>query len=279
MKKAINAWSVDSKTGFEDMFAQVKKAGFDGIELNVDAEGHSSHSMTLKTTAGELAEIKALSEKYELPVASVSTSLWWSASMGCAKPESRKQAQKLLEQQLICAKTLGADGILTVPGGISEERSMAEAYKNSHDFLESNKAMLEEYKIKVGVENVWNMFFLSPFDMANFVDRLDSEYITAYYDVGNVIAFSHSEYWVEILDSRISHVHIKEFKRTSGMNSGGTWPNLLEGDVNFKKIMPALRKAGFNGYLTAEVFKADDSLSFQDYYKQVADAADKILAM
>ena len=278
MKKAINAWSVDSKAGFEDMFAQIKAAGFDGIELNVDAEGHSEHSLTLETTAAELAEVKALSKKYDLPVTSISTSLWWSANMGCTKKESRETAGRLLKQQLVCAKALDAAGILVVPGGINENCSIAEAYKNSHDFLDANKPLIEEYKLQVAVENVWNAFFLSPFDMANFVDSLNCEYISAYYDVGNVVAFSWSEYWVDILDKRISLVHIKDFKRNSGHNSGGSWPNLLKGDTNFKKIIPALRKSGFDGYLTAEVGK-EANQTFEEFYKEVADAADKILAM
>ena len=278
MKTSINAWSVDSAVGFEDMFAQIKAAGFDGIELNVDAEGHSSHSLTLETTEKELADILALSEKYALPVVSISTSLWWSANMGCQKRESREIAAKLLKQQLVCAKALGASGILVVPGGINENCSIAEAYKNSREFLEGNKFLIEEYKLQVGVENVWNTFFMSPFDMANFIDSLNCEYISAYYDVGNVVAFSWSEYWVDILDKRISLVHIKDFKRNSGMNSGGSWPNLLKGDVDFKKIIPALRKAGFDGYLTAEVGK-EANQTFGEFYKETADAAAKIIAM
>jgi sugar phosphate isomerase/epimerase len=74
-------------------------------------------------------------------------------------------------------------------------------------------------------------------------------------------------------------VHIKDFKRNSGTNSGGSWPDLLKGDTNFKKIIPALRKAGFDGYLTAEVSKSDNSITFEQYYRQVAEAADKIIAM
>ena len=38
MKKSLNAWTVDSKTGFEQMFRELKEAGFDGVELNVDKE-------------------------------------------------------------------------------------------------------------------------------------------------------------------------------------------------------------------------------------------------
>ena len=275
MKKSINAWSVDSGTNFEDMFAQIKKAGFDGIELNVDDKGRSAHSLSLETTDKELADIKALSEKYDLPVVSISTSLWWSVNMGSAN--NLENIKNLLEKQLVCAKTLGASGILTVPGGISENMSIKEAYKNSADNLESCRNIIESYKIKVGLENVWNQFFTSPFDMANFIDSLNCEYITAYYDVGNTVAFSWSEYWIDILGKRISHIHIKEFKRNSGINSGGTWPDLLKGDVNFKKIIPALRKVGWNGYLTAEIGKTDDKQSYEDFYRETVELEEKII--
>ena len=280
MKKSINAWSVESNANFEDMFSQMKKAGFDGIELNIDGKDNASaHSLTLDTTAQELADIKALSEKYALPVVSISTSLWWSVNMGSAKQENRENSKKLLEKQLIAAKTLGASGILTVPGGISDEISIKEAYNNSFDTLESLKSIIEDYKIKVGLENVWNQFFVSPFDMANFIDRLDCEYITAYYDVGNTVAFSWSEYWIEILGKRISHIHIKEFKRNSGINSGGTWPDLLKGDVNFKKIIPELRKIGWDGYLTAEIGKTDENQSWEDFYKETVELEKKIIEL
>jgi hexulose-6-phosphate isomerase len=278
MKKSINAWSVDSKTNFEDMFSQIKKAGFDGIELNVDGKDGSAHSLSLETTDRELSDIYALSQKYGLPVVSISTSLWWSANMGSTTKEGREAANKLLEKQLICAKALGASGILTVPGGICDDMSIAEAYKNSSDFLEVSKGLIESYKIKVGLENVWNTFFLSPFDMAGFIDKLNCEYISAYYDVGNTVAFSWSEYWIGILGARISHIHVRDFKRNAGVNSGGTWPNLLEGDVNYKKIIPELRKIGWDGYLTAEVGKPDN-LSFEEFYKEVSDAEDKIIKM
>ena len=264
------------------MFAQIKKAGFDGIELNVDAEGNSAHSLTLETTDAKLSEINKISQDCGLPVVSISTSLWWSSNMGSATAEYRASAKKLLEKQLSCAKALGASGILTVPGGISPEISIATAYKNCFDFLAASKETIESYKIYVGLENVWNTFFLSPFDMASFIDRLDCPYVSAYYDVGNTVAFSWSEYWIEILGKRISHIHVKDFKRGSkdfgGVNSGGTWPGLLEGDTNYKKIIPELRKIGWDGYLTAEVGKPDN-LTFEQFYKSVAEAEETIIKM
>ena len=275
MKTAINAWSVDSETKFEDMFKQIKAAGFDGIELNVDRADNSLHSLTLETTSEELAEIKALSEKYNLPVVSISTSLY-GGNMGSKNPEEREFAKKVLAQQLKCAKALGSSGILVVPGGISEDVSIAEAYQNSHNTLKACKPMIEEYKICVGVENVWNTFFTSPTDMKNFVGGLNCEYITAYYDVGNTVAFTWTEYWIEILAKTISHIHVKDFKRKSGYNQGGDFVDLCKGSIKWDKVVAALNKASFSGYLTAEVGKPDD-LTYEEFYKETAETINKII--
>ena len=278
MKKSLNAWSVDPNTNFEDMFAQLKQAGFDGLELNVDGEGRSVHSLSLETTDKELADIYAISQKYDLPVVSISSSLWGNGCMGSAKKEDREYSRKLLDKQLNCAKTLGATGILIVPAGISNDVSIVEAYKNSLDTLEYCKDVIEKYKLKVGLEHVWNMFFTSAFDMVRFIDGLNCEYISAYYDAGNIAAFSWPEYWIEILGKRISHVHIKDFKKTTGwFNGGGTWPPLLEGGVNFKKVIPELRKIGWDGYLTAEVSKPENQ-TYEEFYKSVVEAEKKIIA-
>lgn len=280
MKKSINAWSVAGGTNFEEMFAKLSAAGFDGVELNIDGDNSSRHSLTMETTEDELKKIRELSEKYSLPVVSISTSLYQGgALLGSRDPARVKAGQDLLRKQLQCAKALGAGGILVVPGGISPDCSIREAYENS---LASLKAMIPEIEaagINVGVENVWNGFFMSPFDMCRLIDELGCKYIGAYYDVGNVIAFSWSEYWIDMLGSRITNIHVKDYKRNGGINCGGDWADLLKGDVNWPKVVPALRKAGFDGYLTAEVGKSDPGQSWEDFYKEVAEAVGKICAM
>ena len=39
MKKALNAWSVPANVPFEALFPALKQAGFDAVELNLDAAG------------------------------------------------------------------------------------------------------------------------------------------------------------------------------------------------------------------------------------------------
>lgn len=278
MKKAINAWSVAPSVGFEAMFQAIKAAGFDGIELNVDAPDHSAHSLTMQTDTPTLSQIRALSARYALPVVSISTSLS-DGKMGTGAAQDRAFAISLIQKQVEFARALGATGILTVPGGIGETVSIQAAYDNAHAALRALRAAFDPGDIRIGLENVWNGFFASPFDMARFVDALDSPCFTAYYDVGNVVAFSWSEYWIEILGRRISHVHIKDFKRSRSLHSGGAFVDLLKGDVNWPKVMPALRAAGFDGYLTAEVFKEKETEDEQAFYESVSHAMDQILTL
>jgi L-ribulose-5-phosphate 3-epimerase len=276
LKKCINAWSVDKNTGFEEMFAQIKAAGFDGIELNLDKEGSLAHSLTFSTSFDELAEIKAISERYELPVVSVSCSLY-GTSMGSPQEEERAFAAKVLLKQLECAKALGASGILIVPGGMTSNVTLKTAWENSLEMLAALKDDIEKSKLFVGVENVWNQFFTSPFDMVSFIDALDSDFIGAYFDIGNVVAYSEPEHWIEILGKRIGLVHVKDFKRKGGMNSGGEWADLLAGSINWAKVITALKIAGFDGYLTAEVGKNNSEQSYSEFYAMVAAQLDKII--
>jgi hexulose-6-phosphate isomerase len=128
------------------------------------------------------------------------------------------------------------------------------------------------------MENVWNTFFTSPWDMMVFVDKFECEYITAYYDVGNTVAFTWTQHWIEVLNKRISHIHVKDYKRANAWpNSGGEFVDLGEGSIHWPKVMEALKNIGFDGYLTAEVFKSDESISYQDYYKSISVALDKII--
>ena len=266
MKTSLNAWSVEGSLGMEDMFRAVSRAGFDGIELNLDAPG-GAHGLSMNTTEEDCAAIRSYSEKYNLPVVSISTSL----SGGMSGHREQWEAYRvLLRKQMGLAKALGAKGILTVPGGMNADTTLKAARETSIEFYRAMKDEIEASGVLVGLENVWNGFFLSPYDMTSMLDEINSPAVGAYFDAGNMLAFSVSEYWAEVLAGRIVCVHVKDYKRHGGLNSGGTWEDITEGSANWAAIVPALKKGGFDGYLTGEVGKADPEMSWDDYYKKVA---------
>ena len=266
MKTSINAWSVESGTGFAEMFRQISAAGFDGIELNLDTAPGSAHSLTMDTTDEQLEEIRALSIQYNLPVVSISSSMH-GGKWGDHSPEVREEAKNILRRQIYLAKKLGASGILMVPGGMKEGRTLLDSWKNSVAAMREMKEEVRGCGVTIGIENVWNAFFTSPFDMLKFLDELDCPAYAVYFDAGNMDAFSNPEHWAEVLAGRIDKVHVKGYRRTNGgINQGGVWCNITDADIRWDKVVPMLKAGGFDGYLTAEVFP-DEGETWEHFYK------------
>lgn len=275
MKKSINAWSVHNDTDFASMFTELKEAGFEAVELNLDAVGRSKHSLTMETTDEELASIRSMAEKAGIEISSVSTSLC-GAKMGCA--DSHEELEEILFHQIKCAKALGTDCILLVPGAdICGGADIKSAYETCSAFLAKCKSRIEKEEVYVGLENVWNGFFTSPFDMANFIDNCNSHYICAYYDIGNVVAFSDTASWIRILGDRIKRVHAKGFSRSCGLNRGGSFVDLTDGDINWSSVTEALKEIGYDGYFTAEVMPTKEYKDIKTFYKEVSAQETEIL--
>ena len=171
--------------------------------------------------------------------------------MGSRSADDRRRCQDLLRKQLVCARALGADAILVVPAGISPEISPDEAYATAAATLRELIPEIESAGIKVGLENVWNGFFMSARDMCEFIDSFNCPLIGAYFDVGNVAVFSYSEHWIDALGPRIFKIHVKDYLRSGWFS--GSFVNLLEGSINWRAVAKALTRAGYTGSLTAEL--------------------------
>ncbi|MCK9252904.1 MAG: sugar phosphate isomerase/epimerase [Eubacteriales bacterium] len=252
MRIAMNAWSIPAHIPFDAMFGQIAAAGFAGIELNLDRTDSSAHSLTSETDSQAIRQIRSLSEQYRLPVCSVSTSLYGANQLGSADGAERRRGQDVIKRQLELARALDAGAILAVPGGISDQVMRLDAYAYAKEAILEIKGEIEASGIMVGLENVWNSFFLSPSDLSGFIADLDSPAIGAYFDVGNVAVFSRPEDWIAALAGRIVRIHIKDFKRGASWYSGH-FVNLYEGSINWLSVMASLRQAGYDGWMTAEL--------------------------
>jgi hexulose-6-phosphate isomerase len=146
---------------------------------------------------------------------------------------------------------LGCDAILAVAGVVNEEVSYETAYTRAVSAFKTLAPYAESKKIYVGVENVWSKFLLSPLEMAAFINEINSDYIKVYFDAGNVLVSGYPQHWINVLGGDIIRVHIKDFDTDIG-NIQGFKP-LLQGNMPWKKVMDALKQAGYNGYLTAEI--------------------------
>lgn len=231
-----------------------KTSGYDGIELTLDAEG----GLTPRTTEAELLAIRSEAEGLGLELPSVASSLYWTYSFTSDDASEREQAYETAVRQIAAAKTLGADTVLLVPGSVAvefvPERPVVPydvCWERALEALQRLKGVAEQAGILVGVENVWNKFLLSPLEMRAFLDQVGSEYVGAYFDVGNVVYSGYPEQWIRILGKRIKKVHLKDYR----CNPGGLncFVDLLSGDVNWPAVMKAFRDIGYDGWVTGEM--------------------------
>ncbi|MCQ2436984.1 MAG: sugar phosphate isomerase/epimerase [Clostridia bacterium] len=253
MKKSISYWSFVGKSAVEAM-RLAKDAGFEGIELTLDAAG----DLNPNTTEAHLAELKAAAAEIGIALPSVASSLYWSYSFTSDDPEERQKAHDTAVTQMRFAKALGADTVLVVPGSVSvefvPERPVVPydvAYDRALEDMKKLAPIAEELKINIGIENVWNKMFLSPLELRDFIDKIGSDYVGSYFDVGNVVFSGYPEHWIRILGKRIKKVHFKDYRR----NPGGLncFVDILSGDVNWPEVRKAFDDIGYDGWAAGEM--------------------------
>jgi len=255
MKKGINICCFPEDFSLEQCFSLVSENGYDGIELNMMEEATQNPALTLDgrtdTDGTGWQTILGLSERYGLPVTSISTFLHWEYPLTDPEPAKRQKGEEIVRRMIDAAKFLGCDTVLVVPGLVTKDVSYQTAYDRSLDAFHQLKEYAEKAGIVIGIENVWNKFLLSPLEMAGFLDTIGSPYVKAYFDAGNVLQYSYPEHWAEVLGKRIAKVHIKDFDVSIGNIAG--FKNLLEGDMDWKPLINTLHAVGYDDFITAEL--------------------------
>lgn len=250
MKKGISIWSF-AETDLKKCFEMAKDAGFEGVEVALDETG----LISLESTKEDAEKVKAMAKEAGIELYSLASMLYWTYNYTSENEENRKKAKEITKKQLQVASWLGCDTILVVPGAVgvdwlpgSEVVDYEVAYNRAYEAIKELAPVAEEYKVYMAIENVGNKFLLSPLEMRALIDSIGSEYVGAYFDVGNIIPCGYPDQWLRILGDRIKKIHLKDYKRsTSDM------VDLLAGDVDYITVKATLEKIGYNDWLTAEM--------------------------
>lgn len=252
MKKGISIWSF-AETDLRKCMELAKDAGFDGLELALDEHG----LVSMDSTEEDLAKVKAMAEEVGIELYSIACGLYWTYNYTSANAENVARAKEITKKQLWVASKLGCDTILVVPGAVEVAFDPGEvveydvAYERALSALRELAPVAEELKVSIGVENVWNRFLLSPMEMADFIDKVGSDYVGSYFDVGNVLFSGYPEHWIKILNKRIKKVHFKDYRRKAGDLHG--FVDILAGEVNWPAVMEQFEKIGYDNWVSAEM--------------------------
>ncbi|MDR1172417.1 MAG: sugar phosphate isomerase/epimerase [Bacteroidales bacterium] len=262
-KKSIMWGTVGIEGSVLDKCKAVKEAGFQGIEPN-------SHM--------DRKEVIDAAKATGLAITDVCCSTHWGKPLSHPDATVRQEGIDGAIVALEDAKAYGTDAILLVPGTVNDTVAYDECWNRSTEGIKKLLPVAEKMKVKICIENVWNNFLLSPMEACRFVDQFNSQYVKFYFDCGNILVYGWPEQWVSILGDRIGRIHIKEFSKQIADRQGrgaGFGAPLTEGDVNWAKVMEALRKSYKNVWLATEQGGNKTLEELKDLSKRF----DKILSM
>ncbi len=244
-------WNMVEKTAKgmnrTDAFKKLRTCGFEGIELNL-----------LGNVSAENVD--------EWVAASQASGLIIDGTHG-----GRVGA---LETGIDITKKLGGDSMLVVLA-YPQEQSIQKTWREAVASMKAATGYAEKQGIKILIENVWNTFLISAYDMARFIDDVGSPWVGVHLDIGNQMRWGVAEHWVEVLGKRSGKLDVKEYDLKvavdEGMRKAFDTP-LGEGSINWPAVRAELARIDYRGWAAAEV-KAGD----WDYLADVARRMDKVL--
>ena len=266
--KGINIWSFDQSLSMEACMRMAKDAGFEGIELALAAKG----PLSMQSTDDEIKAIRAMAERIGIHISALATGLYWQYSLTSDRADIREKAKAVARREMEVGALLGTDVVMVCPGAVgvdfqpedvvpdakdieffagSEIIDYEVAWQRSRDALRELGAYAGQVGVKIGVENIWNKFLLSPLEMRAFIDEIGSPNVGVWLDVANMMMFGYPEQWIRILGSRIIKVHFKDFR--CAVKSLDGFVDLLAGDVNWKAVKQGLDQIGYDGWCNGEM--------------------------
>jgi L-ribulose-5-phosphate 3-epimerase len=261
IKRAVLVSMLPESLEWKDRFALAKSVGFDGIEMQ---------TMTDRAEADAVARA---SEETGLVVHSVMNMDHWQYPLSSPDPEVVRRSVAGMKTSLTNAALWKAGVVLLVPAVVDGKTTYADALARSQRVIrEELLPIAAGFKVTIAVEEVWNKFLLSPLEFARYVDDFKSQWLKAYFDVGNVVLYGYPQDWIRTLGKRIVRLHLKDFKmdRRAGRFE---WKNIGEGDIDWQEVRRSLTDASFEGWATTEIDGGDRA-----YLTDVLARVDKFLA-
>ncbi|MDE2956843.1 MAG: sugar phosphate isomerase/epimerase [Bacteroidota bacterium] len=263
IRKAVKFGMVEEEgMSILEKFQLLNDLGFDGVEMD------SPSSL-------DRDEVIAARDAVGLPIHGVVDSVHWQKTLSDADPAVRAEGVAGLRTALDDAAAYGASTVLLVPAVVNKNVSYADAYTRSQAEIRKVLPMAEELGVRIAIENVWNMFLLSPLECARYVDEFETDAIGWYFDVGNIVNYGWPEHWIRTLGHRILKLDIKEYSRSKRDQEGpyaGFRVPLGEGDCDWPEVVKALDDIGYEGWATAEIAGGDT-----ERLREIAERMNRIL--
>jgi len=232
------------KLTLDETLRLCRDAGYEAIELVFREGGDPDIHL------GD-AEVKAVGEKCRaagVAIGSVIANYADRGSLLSRNPADHEKQKRCVVRSLEIAGLLGVDCTLLHPGQLTVEGTYEQAWDDLKGILKELAPVAQQRRAAIALENVWNKFLLSPKEMRDFLDEVGSDWVGAYVDTANMMAYGFPEHWIRSLGKRIKKVHFKDFKRREHQ-----FVHLMDGDTDWPTVVKELRAIGYDDCVIHEV--------------------------
>ena len=233
-----------NRQDLEQDLSKARELGYEAIELVFSDDG----SPNIDSSTTEIAAVGDACRDHGLELCSMIAIRRDAGSLLSPSADERAKRVAILRRGFEIAEILGVDALLLHPGALDPKSSYGTTWNNFRDDLRGLAPDAERHGTRIGIENVWNQFMLSPGEARQLVDEVGSPAVGIYLDTANMILYGYPDMWIRELGSRIFKVHVKDFRRGEG-----AWVQLMDGDTDWPAVMAELRGIGFDGALVSEV--------------------------
>ncbi|PTM57966.1 sugar phosphate isomerase/epimerase family protein [Desmospora activa] len=171
--------------------------------------------------------------------------------------------EKKTERVMQVAAMLGASQIRVGVPSYDDGTNYHDQFEHALAYLGTVEKLAQKYGVKGLVETHHQTIAPSAGLAYRLVSRFDPVYIGVIFDPGNMVheGYEHYRMGLELLGPYLAHVHVKNaaWKSDSRRKDGTltwsvSWSPLMDGIVDWKRVLDDLKAVGYNGYLSMEDF-------------------------
>lgn len=249
------AFSTNAFTSFglHDAIRAIARAGYAGVEIMADVP----HACPPDMTPEKITETRRAIAESGVEISNVNAFMmkavgdFWNPSWIDADPAVREKRIKHTIDSLELARALGARTVSTEPGGPlgGVERATAMDW-----FERGIRRALEtagRCGVKLLVEPEPNLLMENAAQTEEFLSRVRSPWLGVNFDVGHFFCVGENpRAAIARLAPHIGHVHIEDIgadRRHHHLIPG-------RGAIDFAEVFGALRDAGYDGWVTVELY-------------------------
>ena len=249
----------------EQTAALAASLGFDGLEWRVTKrapepiekisywQGNRS-TVDVDDIEAELKRSKELADRSGLALPILGTYL------RCGEPEA-------VDRVMRAAASVGCGKLRVGPPTYDGARRYQDLYDGARRDYEKIAALARKHRVQACIEMHMGNITPSAGLAHRLVSHFDPGEIGVIFDPGNMVVegFENYQMGLELLGPYLSHVHAKNclWAKTGEEGGAATWGyrmvSIRQGQADWKKVVAALKKVGYDGWLSFEDFSEGET--------------------